>query len=275
MHAAPDQSAIFSWRNETPGVFRAMGPAKNRVALGAVDRGMADILALDEIDDVLGDVGGVVTDALEVLGDEDQFESGKDDAGITHHVGEQFTENLVAVVVHLIVGGQDALGQFHVAADHGIESIANHLFGELAHARQIDVGLHARVSEDAQGSLGDVDGLVADALEIVIDARDRQHEAEIDGHQLVQGKKLNDAIVDFQLQLVDGVFFLEDALGEPFIGFQNGVNGLVDSALREAAHPPEALFHLVQAFFKMAFHEPLPSRLTYSKTKRDFSLRSK
>jgi len=29
-----------------------------------------------------GDVGGVVADALEVLGDEDQFERGKDDAGI-------------------------------------------------------------------------------------------------------------------------------------------------------------------------------------------------
>ena len=131
------------------------------------------------------------------------------------------------------------------------------------------------MSEDAQGSLGDVDGLVADALEIVIDARDRQHEAEIDGHELVQCQKLNDAIVDFQLEFVDSVFFLEDALGELFIGFQNGVNGLVDSALREAAHPEEALFHLVQVFFEMAFHEPLPSRLTYSKTKRDFSLRSK
>ena len=106
--------------------------------------------------------------------------------------------------------------------------------------------------------LGDVGGVVADALEIVIDARDRQHEAEIDGHELVQCQKLNDAIVDFQLEFVDGVFFLEDALGELFIGFQNGVNGLVDSALREAAHPEEALFHLVQVFFEMAFHEPFP-----------------
>jgi len=43
----------------------------------------------------------------------------------------------------------------------------------------------------------------------------------------VQGEKLNDTIVDFHLELVDGVFFLEDALGELFIGFQNGVNGLV------------------------------------------------
>src|SRR6267143_7316894 len=226
--------------------------------LAAVGDVVADVLALDEVDDVFGDVGGVVADAFEVLGDEDQFERGKDDARIAHHIGKQFTENLVAVVVHLIVGGQDALRELDVAADDGVEGIANHLFGEFAHAREIDVRFHARMTEDAQGSLRDVDGLIADAFEIVIDARDRQHEAEIDGHKLVQSEKLNDAIVDFHLELVDGVFFLEDAVGELFVGFQNGVNGLVDGAFREAAHPEQALFHLVQVFFEVAFHEPLP-----------------
>src|SRR6266851_1855261 len=85
--------------------------------LAAVDGGVADVLALDDVDDVFGDVGGVIADALEVLGDEDEFERGKDDAGIAHHVGKQFTENLVAVVVHLIVGGEDALRELHVATD--------------------------------------------------------------------------------------------------------------------------------------------------------------
>jgi len=49
--------------------------------LTAVYSVMSDILALDQVDDVFGDVGGVVTDALEVLGDEDEFERRKDDAG--------------------------------------------------------------------------------------------------------------------------------------------------------------------------------------------------
>jgi len=89
-------------------------------ALAAVDDVVADVLALDEVDDVFGDVGGVVADALEVLGDEDEFEGGKYHAGIAHHVGKQFTENLVAVVVHLIVGGEDALRELDVAADDGV-----------------------------------------------------------------------------------------------------------------------------------------------------------
>src|SRR2546429_6472328 len=58
----------------------------------AIDGGMADVLALDEVDDVFGDVGGVVADALEVLGDEDQFERGKDHAGIAHRSEEHTSE---------------------------------------------------------------------------------------------------------------------------------------------------------------------------------------
>src|ERR1700735_2296346 len=50
--------------------------------LAAVDGGVADVLALDDVDDVFGDVGGVVADAFEVFGDEDEFEGGEDDAGI-------------------------------------------------------------------------------------------------------------------------------------------------------------------------------------------------
>jgi hypothetical protein len=118
------------------------------------------------------------------------------------------------------------------------------------------------VAEDTHSSLGDVDGLIPDALEIVIDAGNSQDEAEINGHKLVQGEKLNDAVVDFHLELVDGVFFVEDALGELLIGVQDGVNGLVHGAFGEAAHPKQALFQLVQIFFEVAFHPVLFHILT-------------
>jgi hypothetical protein len=151
------------------------------------------------------------------------------------------------------------LRELDVAANDGVEGVANHFLGELAHARQIDVRLDARVPEDAERALGDVDSLIADALEIVVDAGNGQDEAEIGGHELVQREKLNDTIVDFHLELVDGVFFVENALGELLIGVQNGVNGLVHGAFGEAAHPEQALFQLVQIFFEVAFHEK-PSR---------------
>jgi hypothetical protein len=46
-------------------------PALPNRGLAAVDGGVADVLALDDVDDVFGDVGGVVADAFEIFGDED------------------------------------------------------------------------------------------------------------------------------------------------------------------------------------------------------------
>jgi hypothetical protein len=173
-------------------------------------------------------------------------------------------------VVDLVVGGENFLRKLDVAADDSVEGVADHFLDELAHARQVDVGLDTGMAEDAQSALSDVDGLIADALEIVVDARDRQDEAEIDGHELVQRKKLNDAVVDFHLKLIDGVFFLEDALGELFVGFQDGVNGLVDGTLGEAAHPEQPLFQFIQIFFEVPFHECFPSEAIQSKNEERF-----
>jgi hypothetical protein len=114
------------------------------------------------------------------------------------------------------------------------------------------------MAKDASGGLGDVDGLVADAFEIIVDAGNGKDEPEINGHQLMEREKLENAVVDFKLEFVDGVFFIENATGELFVGFENGVDGLVDGALGETAHPQEALFQLVQIFFEMAFHELFP-----------------
>jgi hypothetical protein len=75
----------------------------------------------------------------------------------------------------------------------------------------------------------------------------------------MEGEELDDAVVNFELEFVDGVFFIEDALGELFIGFENGVNGLVDGAFGEAAHPEQALFQFVEISFEVAFHVFLPS----------------
>jgi hypothetical protein len=114
------------------------------------------------------------------------------------------------------------------------------------------------MAEDALRALRNVDGLIANALEIVIDSRDGQDQAEIRGHELVQREELDDAIVDFDLEFIDGVFFFQDALGQLFIRFQNGVNRLVHRPLRQAPHPKQALLQFVQVLFEVPFHEAFP-----------------
>ena len=76
----------------------------------------------------------------------------------------------------------------------------------------------------------------------------------------MEREKLNDAVVNFELKLVDGVFFIENALGELLIRLQDGLDGLMDGALGETAHPQKAFFQLVQIFFEVAFHELFPFR---------------
>jgi hypothetical protein len=98
------------------------------------------------------------------------------------------------------------------------------------------------MAKNADGGLGDVDGLIADALKVVVDAGDGEDKAEIHGHQLMQGQKLDYAVVDLHLELVDGVFFVEDALGELLVGVQDGMDGLMDGAFGETAHPEEPFF---------------------------------
>ena len=61
-----------------------------------VERHMTNVTPGDDINDVFGDVGGVVGHAFEVFGDQDQLKSRENDRGIFHHVGEQFAKHLVA-----------------------------------------------------------------------------------------------------------------------------------------------------------------------------------
>ena len=78
---------------------------------------MADVAAGYEVDYVFGDVGGVVADAFEIFGDEDEFEGGEDLGAVFHHVGEEFAEELVAQSVYLIIAAEDALREVLIAAD--------------------------------------------------------------------------------------------------------------------------------------------------------------
>src|SRR3990172_11428881 len=216
--------------------------------------GVADVVAGDDVNYVLGDIGGMVGDALQIFGHQDQLEGLKDHGGITHHVAQQLAEDLVAQAVHLVVANQHRTGQLDVAVDQCVEAVADHAFREFAHSREVYVGLDARMAQDALGRLGDIDGLVADAFEIVVDARDGQYEAQVSSHQLLQRQQLHHAIVDFDLQLVDGRLFLQNLFGQRSLAIENGMNGLVHSPFGQAAHPQDALLQLVQIALKVPFH---------------------
>ena len=68
-----------------------------------LDFGVPDIARRHHEDDVLGDVGGVIADALEMPRDEDEIERGLDGGRILQHEGEELPEDLRLEPVERIV----------------------------------------------------------------------------------------------------------------------------------------------------------------------------
>jgi hypothetical protein len=110
------------------------------------------------------------------------------------------------------------------------------------------------MAKHAHGGLGYIDGLIADPFEIAIDPRNSEQKPEVGGHGRLQGEQSLDALVNFNLHLVDGVFFVENGFGHALICVQNGVDGLMDGALGKAAHPQQALFQFFEIVLPVAFH---------------------
>ena len=78
-----------------------------------------------------------------------------------------------------------------------------HLERQVSHPRQIDQRFDRRVQQISLRRLADIDGEVADALQIGVDLDHRHDGSQIDRHGLVQGKERETSIVDFDLQIVD------------------------------------------------------------------------
>ena len=70
---------------------------------------VTDVTGGDHEDDVFGDVGGMIADALEVARDQDEVERGLDRGRVLEHVGEELPEDLRLERVQRVVLVQDIL----------------------------------------------------------------------------------------------------------------------------------------------------------------------
>ena len=67
-------------------------------SISSIER-VPHVRALDHVDDEFGDVLGVVADALDRLGQEQQVEAGGDGARVFHHVGDELAHEAVELLV--------------------------------------------------------------------------------------------------------------------------------------------------------------------------------
>ena len=85
--------------------------------------------------DGLGDVGRMVADALDVLGDEQEMRAGRDIARIFHHVGQELRGTGWCRDRPFPRRGATPHRLVHVALDEGVEHFLHDLLDQPAHAR--------------------------------------------------------------------------------------------------------------------------------------------
>jgi len=88
---------------------------------------MADVDTTYQEDDVLGDIGGVIGDALEVPRHEHEVDSSRDDRRILLHDLQQLGIDFIPQGVHFIISGEHLGGQFGVTLHEGIQTSVQHV----------------------------------------------------------------------------------------------------------------------------------------------------
>ena len=150
-------------------------------------------------DDLLGDVGRVVPDALEMLGDEDHVDLL---TGLTGHVFEAVdggADQLIFLVVDLVVVLQDGPSSVGVEVGEGLDGVAERGATFVSQAvelrRQPDLGLRREASRAAR----DVPRDVADALQVRRDRLDRD-DSGIARNRRVEGQDPEHGLVDLDVE---------------------------------------------------------------------------
>jgi hypothetical protein len=143
--------------------------------------------------DHLGDIGGMVADALEVLGDEQQVRARRDMSPVLHHVGD-------AACGRCCCRSSSTTASRCTTASASSASRAAKAFSAsptislatCAIEGRREIGSIVRVLiADLGHALGDVLGIVADALDHADDLQRRDHLAQVVRHRRAQRDDLD------------------------------------------------------------------------------------
>src|SRR4030067_1880603 len=115
-------------------MFQGRGPTRLSAGFPAqyflldlLQAGVAYVAALDEIDDVLADVAGMIADAFQRPRRPDAVEHARDGARVFHHVGDELADGALVFLVHLAVLARGAQRRLDIHAREGIERVVYHL----------------------------------------------------------------------------------------------------------------------------------------------------
>jgi hypothetical protein len=219
---------------------------------------VADVGALHPEDDIFGDVGSVVSDALQIAGDEQGVKRLAHDVWALVHRLDQLYKSIIAHAIDDIVHLEDGLCEFNFSLNEGLQGAPNHRTDRSSHACNVNRQIGRRKIDHIHDALGDVDGLIADALQIGIDLGDRQDKAEIDRHWLLHGQEVEGFFVDLAFRGIDLALAFQHHLAPSEIAFDIGLTSAVDGLLRQSSHAKQPLPQIVEPLLKTRTHRYEP-----------------
>src|SRR5437762_3201604 len=130
-------------------------------------------------DDVLGDVGGVIGNALQVACNEQCIQRLLSHLWTfihgSHEHNECFVSHAIDNVIHLEYG----LRELRFAIDKRFQCSPDHGADRGCHARNVYRQVSRWELDHVHDTLGDIDSLIADTLEVRVDFRSEEHTSEL------------------------------------------------------------------------------------------------
>ena len=186
--------------------------------------------------DLFRNIGGVVTDPLQILGHEQQIDAGRDIAWVFHHIGEQLAKQAREHVVHFVVAMPHRDRLVGVALDIGIENLLHHGLIDLRHAWDRVQRLDRRLLGEPHGALGDIGRVIADPLQVVGDLHGHHDQAQVDRHGLPRRQQADRVLIDLLFHAIDLIVLLDHPLGLFDVAIDQGFDRACDLLFDHAAH---------------------------------------
>ncbi|HEV2985578.1 MAG TPA: hypothetical protein VGX46_14385 [Vicinamibacterales bacterium] len=164
---------------------------------------MPDVIATEHENVLLGDVCGVVGDALQVLCHPDRPEAGSNLACMLRHSTGHHRDDGCASLIHLVVTSKHAVGLIGVFSDERVKRQVEHVERSGGHQAQFVDHQKPHFTVLFDRAFGDVDRLIADALKVRDEPQSRRKESQVAGDGLPKGKDPKDQRVNLKLVSVD------------------------------------------------------------------------
>src|SRR5262245_30510578 len=164
---------------------------------------MTDVLPPDQENHHFRNVGRVISNTLEVLGNKNNLQRSRDVLCVLHHVGKQLTKDLLVAIIDKPVVSDDFLGQFRIRVDERIQTVLKNSLRGFGHNGQVDKPLHLRFLDELRGAFGDIDRNIPDAFDVTNNLQCGRNKTQIASHGLLESQNLVAQVIDFDLEPIE------------------------------------------------------------------------